>query len=69
MAYYNESTVRNVLLAEIERYARVLQLNIVFDNPENNTYGELKALRDNLAEQYRERSFLKDAIEDYNKQS
>lgn len=68
MAYYNEDTIKDILLAEIERYARILQLNIVFENPDNNTYSELLELRNDLAEQLRERSFVKDAIEEYNKQ-
>ena len=67
MAYYNEETVRNILLAEIQRYAVKLNLNIVFDDPNNNTYAELVQLRDQLAEQHKEQSFIKDAIKDFNK--
>lgn len=66
MAYYNENTIKDILLSEIERYAYALKLNIVFDDPSQNTYAELLHLRNDLAEQYKERSFLKDAIEDYN---
>jgi len=68
MAYYNENTIKDILLSEIERYARVLKLNIVFDDPSQNTYAELLHLRNDLAEQYKEQSFIKDAIEEYNQQ-
>jgi len=68
MAYYNEATIRDILLSEIQRYARVLNLNIVFDDPNNNTYAELLQLRNDLANQYKDQSFIRDAIEEYNKQ-
>ena len=67
MAYYNEETIRNILLAEIQRYAIILNLNIVFDDPSNNSYAELVQLRDQLADQHKEQSFIKDAIKDFNK--
>lgn len=68
MAYYYEETIKEILLAEIQRYAYALHLNIAFDDPKMNTYAELLELHNDLAEQYKEKSFVRDTIEEYNNQ-